>query len=132
MSTRGIRVLPPVSIDGHRSSGTGSPDHPMRMATRRAAGLDAQGWTGELRNQVEGYFDSLAAEWHTRSSRERTAVVMDALERGLDPIGAPAGLALEVGSGIGTYSGLLAERFTGVVAVDLSLAMLRRAPARPA
>jgi ubiquinone/menaquinone biosynthesis C-methylase UbiE len=43
----------------------------------------------------------------------------------------PAGPAVEVGSGIGAYSSLLAARFGTVVAVDLSLAMLQRAPSGP-
>jgi len=127
-----IERLPPVAIEGHRSSGAGGPDHPMRIATRRAAGLDAGGWTGELRNQVEGFFDGLAGEWHTRTSPQRTAVVMDALSRGLGAPDSPVGIAVEVGSGIGTYSHLLAERFATVVAIDLSLAMLKRAPIGPA
>ncbi len=58
--------------------------------------------------------------------------MMDALARGLGPIGPPTGLAVEVGSGIGMYSPRLAERFARVLAVDLSRAMLRRAPAAPA
>ena len=57
---------------------------------------------------------------------------MDALVRGLGPIDMPIGLAVEVGSGIGTYSNLLAERFATVLAVDLSLPMLRLAPIGPA
>src|SRR2546421_12119146 len=104
----------------------------MRIATRRAAGLDQRGWTGELRTEVAAFFDGLASEWHTRTSPERTAVVRDALVRGLDPIGISAGMAVEVGSGIGTYSPPLAERFPAVVAVDLSLAMLKLAPQGPA
>lgn len=104
----------------------------MRIATRRAAGLDPDGWTSDLRREVESYFDVLAGEWHTRTSPERTAIVMDALVRGLDPMGPPGGMAVEVGSGVGTYSGLLAERFATVVAIDLSLAMLKLAPIRPA
>jgi ubiquinone/menaquinone biosynthesis C-methylase UbiE len=104
----------------------------MRIATRRAAGLDPAGWTGELRNEVEHYFDGIAGEWHTRTSPQRTAVVMDALERGLDAMDVPARLAVEVGSGIGAYSHLLSERFATVVAVDLSLAMLKQAPVAPA
>ena len=104
----------------------------MRIATRRAAGFHAGGWTGELRHQVEGYFDGLAGEWHTRTSPQRTAVVMDALLRGLGAIDSPVGMAVEVGSGIGTYSNLLAERFPTVMAIDLSLAMLKLAPAGPA
>lgn len=104
----------------------------MRVATRRAAGLHAGGWTGELRDQVEVYFDGLAGEWHTRTSPQRTAVVMDALSRGLGTINSPVGIAVEVGSGIGTYSNLLAERFARVVAIDLSLEMLKSAPIGPA
>ena len=104
----------------------------MRIATRRAAGLDRAGWTDELRSEVAGYFDGIAGEWHTRISAHRTAVVTDALSRGLEAIDVPAGPAVEVGSGIGTYSGLLAERFEQVVAIDLSLAMLKLAPAAPA
>jgi ubiquinone/menaquinone biosynthesis C-methylase UbiE len=41
-------------------------------------------------------------------------------------------MAVEVGCGIGTYSDLLARRFTTVVAIDLSLAMLKLAPTGPA
>jgi ubiquinone/menaquinone biosynthesis C-methylase UbiE len=104
----------------------------MRIATRRAAGLDAVGWTPDLRDQVEDYFDELADEWHTRSSPGRVAVVTDALSRGLGHVGAPVGTAVEVGSGIGTYSTLIAERFERVIAIDLSLEMLKRAPAGPA
>ena len=104
----------------------------MRIATRRAAGLDPDGWTRDLRDRVEHYFGELADEWHNRASPERTAVVMDALSRGLGAIGAPSGPALEIGSGIGTYSPLLAGRFATVLAVDLSMEMLKRAPARPA
>ena len=104
----------------------------MRIATRRAAGLDAGGWTPELRGQVAGAFDDLAGEWHTRISPQRMAVVTDALVRGLDPSGHSTGLAVEIGSGIGAYSALIAQRFAMVVAVDLSLEMLRRAPNGPA
>ena len=132
MRTPGIQELSPVAIEGHRPSRGGGPDHPMREATRRAAGLHAGGWTDELRGHVEGFFDDLAAEWHTRGSPQRTAVVMDALVRGLGPMDPPIGLAVEVGSGIGAYSHLLAERFATVLAVDLSRAMLQRAPIEPA
>ena len=104
----------------------------MRLATRRAAGLDAGGWPDDLRNEVRTYFDGLAAEWHTRTSPERTLIVDDALTRGVGHVGAPAGFAVELGSGIGAYSAMLSERFDAVVAIDLSLAMLRLAPARPA
>lgn len=124
-----IQYLPPVAIEGHQSSGSGGPDHPMRIATRRAAGLDPGGWTPELRKEVAAFFDTLSGEWHTRTSPQRTAVVMDALERGLGRQASRVGVGVEVGSGIGTYSSLLAQRFATVLAIDLSLAMLKLAPA---
>jgi Methyltransferase domain len=124
-----IEYLPPVAIEGHQSSGSGGPDHPMRIATRRAAGLEPGGWTPELRKAVGEFFDTMSGEWHTRTSPQRTAVVMDALERGLEYRDSRAGVAVEVGSGIGAYSGLLAQRFATVLAIDLSRPMLRLAPA---
>ena len=132
MSKSVIQDLPPIAIEGHASSRAGGPDHPMRAATRRAAGLDTVGWTGELRNEVETYFDGLAGEWNTRTSPQRTAIVMDAVTRGFDAVHPPRGLAVEVGSGTGAYSHLLAERFAPVLAIDLSLAMLQLAPSAPA
>ena len=123
-----IQYLPPIGIEGHQSSGSGGPEHPMRIATRRAAGLDPGGWTPALRKEVGEFFDTLSGEWHTRTSPQRTAVVRDALERGLGRRDSRTGIAVEVGSGIGTYSSLLAQRFATVLALDLSLAMLRLAP----
>jgi len=125
-----IEALPPVAIEGHEPSVAAGADHPMRQVTRRAAGLDDGGWTGETRAQVTQTFDELAGDWHTRVTPQRNAVVADALARGL-PAGRLDGLAVEVGSGIGTYTAMLAERFDVVVAVDLSLEMLRHAPADP-
>jgi SAM-dependent methyltransferase len=124
-----IEELPAVEIPGHRASGLGSDDHPMRIMTRRAAGLAPGGWDADVRGQVETLFDELSREWHTRTSPQRMAVVLDALDRGGV---AGGGVAIEVGSGIGNYSVLLAERFGTVAAVDLSLAMLRLAPRAPA
>ncbi|MGE3176929.1 MAG: class I SAM-dependent methyltransferase [Vicinamibacterales bacterium] len=126
-----VRTLPARAIDGHQTSSPGSPTHPMRVATRRAAGFDPGGWTGDLRHDVEQFFDELAGQWHTRVSPQRIAIVEDALARGLDAVPAPRGLAIEVGSGIGTYSPVIAGRFGPVLSVDLSREMLRRAPARP-
>jgi ubiquinone/menaquinone biosynthesis C-methylase UbiE len=67
-----------------------------------------------------------------RDTAPRVAVVRDALSRGLAPEEPRRGVAVEVGSGTGTYSPLLAERFATVVAVDLSREMLTRAPPGPA
>jgi SAM-dependent methyltransferase len=124
-----IRELPPIAIEGHQASGIGSPDHPMRIVTRQAAGLHDGGWTPGTRRDVNEFFDTLAPEWHTRSSPERAAVVADALDRGGPFTG--TGIALEVGSGIGAYSAMLAERFAAVASVELSWEMLARTPTEP-
>jgi hypothetical protein len=124
-----IRELPPVEIPGHKPSVEGGPDHPMRHMTRRAAGLEGDAWDGDARSLVSDVFDALADDWHTRVTPERIAVVRDALDRGAAD--RPAGLAVEIGSGIGTYTPMLAERWSGVLAVDLSFEMLWRSPAAP-
>lgn len=118
-----IEQLPALDIEGHQPSVAGGADHPMRVMTRRAAGLEDPPWDAAARAEVAALFDRLAPEWHTRVSPQRESVVADALERG-DVRG---GTAVEIGSGIGTYSPLLAERFDRVVAVELSEEMLRLA-----
>jgi SAM-dependent methyltransferase len=123
-----IEQLPHLDIPGHAASTPEGANHPMRVITRRAAGLEGPPWDAEARADVGRLFDSLAGEWHTRSSPERTMVVTDALHRGGVGTGATA---IEVGSGIGSYSGLLAERFRRVVALDLSIEMLRLAADAP-
>jgi SAM-dependent methyltransferase len=98
--------------------------------TRRAAGLAPGGWDDDARREVAGLFDGLAAEWHTRVTPERTAVVADALRRGLDPLRSAdptGGTAVEVGSGLGTYTPMLVERFGHVLAVEIAEDMLRLA-----
>ncbi len=123
-----IEHLAALDIAGHEPSVSGGADHPMRVMTRRAAGLEQPPWDAAARAEVGALFDQLAPEWHTRSSPERTEVVIDALGRGGVGTGATA---LEVGSGIGAYSGLLAARFPRVLAVDLSIEMLRLAADAP-
>lgn len=123
-----LTALSAMGIEGHRSSGLGSDDHPMRIMTRRAAGLHPGGWDDTARAEVAAFFDALAPEWHTRTSPERDAVVVDALARGLPDDLAAADVCVELGSGIGAYTGVLAQRWRRVLAVEVSLEMLLRAP----
>ena len=123
-----LERLPPLEIEGHEPSVQGGAEHPMRTMTRRAAGLLPEPWDHEARATVAAYFDDLAPDWHTRSSPQRDRVVADALERGLPDVGA-AETCLEVGSGIGSYTPMLATRWNRVLAVELSMEMLRAAPA---
>jgi SAM-dependent methyltransferase len=121
-----LSALPEKDIPGHQPSVAGGATHPMRTMTRRAAGLEGAPWDDEARATVAAYFDELAPEWHTRTSPQRDAVITDALERGLD--GVVGDVCLEVGSGIGAYTGQLASRWRRVVATELSIEMLQRAP----
>jgi SAM-dependent methyltransferase len=122
-----VAPLPHLEIPGHVPSGLGNPEHPMRIMTRRAAGLEPGGWDDEARRGVAAFFDALAEEWHTRDSPERRAVVDDALDRGE----VRGRRAVEVGSGTGIYTARIAERFPEVAALEISVEMLRLAPAFP-
>lgn len=126
-----LTELPAVDIAGHAPTSRGNEAHPMRIMTRRAAGLQAECWDAEARAEVASFFDDLAPEWHTRTSPERDAVVADALSRGLpDDLGTPD-VCVELGSGIGAYTPMLAERWRRVLATEVAIEMLRLAPPSP-
>jgi SAM-dependent methyltransferase len=118
--------LPSMEIEGHRSSGLGSDEHPMRIMTRRAAGLHPGGWDDAARAEVAAFFDGLAPEWHQRTGPARDAVVADALDRGVGERGGD--VCVELGSGIGAYTAALAKRWSRVLATEVSLEMLLRSP----
>jgi hypothetical protein len=123
-----LTELPAISIEGHKSSGLGSPDHPMRIMTRRAAGLLEPPWDDQARSEVATFFDGMAPEWHTRTGPAREAVVADALGRGLPGDAPGADVCVELGSGIGAYTPLLAAHWRRVLATEVALEMLRLAP----
>jgi SAM-dependent methyltransferase len=101
----------------------GGEDHPMRVVTREAL-TGPSGWSGERRAGVAELFDALAPEWHTRDGPGRHLPLLDALDRGA--VG--GGRALELGSGTGLVTARLTDRFDTVIAADLAMEMLRRAP----
>jgi SAM-dependent methyltransferase len=117
-----IEQLPRV-IEAQEKSGIGGPDHPIRAVTRAIA-FDGQAWTKERAAKVTQVFDELAPTWQERDRPGRLDPLRDALDRGDLPAG---GLCVELGSGTGFATPLLAERFARVLAVDLSMEMLRRA-----
>jgi SAM-dependent methyltransferase len=119
-----LHPLVPAADD--RPEGAGA-DHPMRTVTRQVA-FEPGGWDAERRAKVARLFNDLAPEWHTRLSEERLEVVFDALDRGGLPGGAGT-RCVEVGSGTGFATPILADRFGTVLAVDVAIEMLRRAPA---
>ncbi|MGV0737959.1 class I SAM-dependent methyltransferase [Mycobacterium syngnathidarum] len=95
------------------------------QAFARAVAVDGV-WTPDIARATAGMFDSMAATWNTERSTNRFEPVHDALHRGQIPVG---GRCLEVGSGTGQITPLLADHFDEVVSVDLSIAMLAEAPA---
>lgn len=99
-------------------------DHPMRRITREIA-FDPQGWGPARAAKVAEAFDAMAPTWHEiAGGSARLAAVEDALDRGA--VGGAT--CLEPGSGTGSATALLTQRFTTVMATDLSIEMLRRAP----
>jgi len=118
-----VTWLPAVDAEpDDRPDGAGE-DHPMRVVTRQVA-AGPEGWTDERRDKVGGLFDGLAKEWHTRDGPGRHLPLSDALDRGA----VDTGRALELGSGTGLVTSDLVDRFECVVAADLAMEMLRRAP----
>lgn len=133
--TERVRTLPTVPIPGHVATSTGNEDHPMRLVTRRAAGLAPGGWDAETLGEVASFFNSLAGEWHTRDTPERRRVVQDSVDRGLS---AATGtdrprfrLGVEPGSGTGIYSEILGRGVDTLISVDVAEDMLRLAPPAP-
>lgn len=121
MAIRGLpRVFP---FEGEDPEPIGD-DHPMRRVTREIA-FSPEGWTPSIAMEVRNTFDRLAGEWHTRDLPERLVPIRDALDRG-GPF--PDGLAVELGSGTGIATLMIETRFPHLVAVDLSIEMLRLAP----
>jgi len=100
------------------------PDHPMRTLTRAVA--FGEPWTSAHAARVADLFDGLAPEWAARASDpDRTAPIADALERGDCPLD---GSWLEIGSGTGIGTAVVAPLVRSLVATDLSAEMLRQAP----
>lgn len=100
-------------------------DHPMRKVTRQVAFDDA--WDGERAAKVAALFDSMAATWTAdHDAPERYASLGDAFARG----DVPPGRCLELGSGTGLGTRLLASHHDGlIVALDIAADMLANAPA---
>ena len=95
---------------------------PMREVTETVA-FDAA-WDSSRRRKVRELFDGMAADWSSRATPEREASILDALDRG----GLAGGTVIELGSGTGLGTGHLIERFDDLIALDLSMQMLRHQP----
>lgn len=92
---------------------------PMRKVTEQVAFDGA--WDEARRDKVRELFDGMAAEWSSRFSVEREASITDALERG----GLRGTKVVELGAGSGLGTAEIAARSSDLVALDLSMDMLR-------
>lgn len=102
------------------------PDHPMRRVTQQAA-FEPHTWTPERAAKVAALFDDLAPDWNSRAAVHRLEPLHDALDRGG---AATRGTCLEIGSGTGLGTQVLERHYASVVALDLSIEMLRRSRGR--
>jgi hypothetical protein len=120
-----IRDLPRVvaAPDGKpaRAGATESQQRALRLATRPGS------WTRDEAAGMAAEFDERAATWEGDRGRYRPPVLADALARG-GPF--PAGRAVEIASGTGLLTPLIAAVWQPVLAVDLSRGMLSRSAAR--
>ena len=116
-----ISVLDRVVASPPDRPRVGNADHPMRKVTRQVA-FEPSGWTDERKAKVAELFDSMASGWDERASAGETQTpLLDALARG----GGLNGPCVEIGAGTGRATGPLLERFGSVLAVDVSIGMLR-------
>lgn len=99
--------------------------HPMRAMVAIAA-FAPERWTASVAAEIGAFFGGLAPDWEHRVGPDHLDALHDALDRG----GVEArARCVEVGSGTGAATPTLAAAFGAVTAVDLSVEMLRRAPA---
>lgn len=84
-------------------------------------------WTAEKADRMTALFDEMAPEWSARHVEPiKAGPVLDAVDRGDLPLD---GTWLELGSGTGAGAQVLAGKVGSLVCNDLSLEMLRHAPA---
>ncbi|MGW3353406.1 class I SAM-dependent methyltransferase [Nonomuraea rubra] len=100
---------------------------PELQALARQVAIEG-GWSPDLAQVVQALFDAQAATWNAEHSVGRFDPVEDALRRGGVQAG---GVCLEVGSGTGQITTLLAGHFGAVVCIDLSADMLAQAAGTP-
>jgi SAM-dependent methyltransferase len=93
----------------------------------RRLALDPGTWNPGEAAGMAAEFDAMAASWEGDRGGYRPPVLADALARG-GPL--PPGRAVEIASGTGLLTPLIAAAWQPVVAVDLSRGMLGRSAAR--
>ena len=111
------RVVPAPRDKPVRDGVTAAQDRARRVARH------PRSWSRADVADVVGFYAEVAASWNEERGFYRPAPLRDALIRG-GPF--PAGAALEVGSGTGLLTQIIAAVWPRVVCVDLSADMLAR------
>lgn len=119
-----IEVLQRVIPEAPDRPEIAGPDHPIRIATQEIA-REPGAWTPARAADVAKLFDALAPGWDSRETADQMEPLVDGLERGE----VKGELCIEVGSGTGAATRELTGRFSRLVAIDIAIEMLRRAPA---
>jgi len=117
-----ITRLPRVHDEPPNKPDLAGAEHPMRKVTNQIIS-DPEGWTPERAEKVSDLFDKLAPDWEGRMGEDGHAPLEDALERGE----VKSGVCVELGSGTGRSTAILAKHFDTVMSIDLSFEMLVRA-----
>ena len=119
-----IRTLPQViPADPGKPTRDGARDTQL---ISRAIAEDPSAWSPRTARDTVETYTRLAEAWEAERGSYRPIPLADALARG-GPL--PGGLCLEVGSGTGLLTPLLASLWPRVLCLDLTDAMLRRASA---
>ncbi|TDW21447.1 class I SAM-dependent methyltransferase [Kribbella kalugense] len=108
----------------------GKPVRPEAAASQQASvelALHPSTWSHDQAEAVVRRYTELAPVWDGDRGGYRPVPLTDALQRG-GPW--PDGLCLEVGCGTGLLSGLIQDVWPEVISLDLTWAMLTRAPGR--
>ena len=111
------RVVPAPPVEPVRDGVTAAQDRAVRVARHPSS------WSPADVADVVGFYAEAAASWNEERGSYRPAPLRDALIRG-GPF--PAGPALEVGSGTGLLTPIIAAVWPRVVCVDISAHMLAR------
>ena len=124
-----ITKLPRLHDEPPNKPNLAGADHPMRKVTQQIA-FEPASWTPERAKKVGELFDKLAPDWESRLGEDGHVPLEDALARGKTESGKlHSGVCVELGSGTGRSTEVLAQHFDTVISIDLSFEMLVLAPA---